>query len=77
MIFTLRIWSMPFRLLPVAAMIVSASLLSGCFLFIRPEKPCIRIEESRTGDCAHYRLSEDDAYSCMRIYLPESAGVNP
>lgn len=77
MFFKSRIWSMPYRILPVAAMIVSAGLLSGCFLFIWPEKSCVRIEESRTGDCAHYRLSESDAYSCLRIYLPESAGGTP
>lgn len=69
--------SLPHRIFSVAAIIVLSFSVSGCFLFIWPEKSSLRIEESQSDKSAHYRLSEDDSYSCMRIYLPEHPRQTP
>ena len=45
-------------------------LLSGCFLFVGPEKSDTLIPQSRPGDRTDYALSASDSYSCMRIHLP-------
>ncbi|MBO4632932.1 MAG: hypothetical protein J5858_13490, partial [Lentisphaeria bacterium] len=45
-------------------------MLSGCFLFVWPEKSSASIPACRAQDSHYYRLSKDDSYSCMRIHLP-------
>ena len=46
------------------------TVLSGCFLFVWPEKSHALIPDSRARGRHHYGLRENDSYSCMRIYLP-------
>ena len=61
----------------LAGISIASAFLSGCFLFIGPDRsPCL-ISKSSPGDPAHYRLWNDDAYSCLRIYLPEKPARKP
>ena len=62
---------LPRRGFIAAAGLVFLHLLTGCFLFIWPNESTALIPENHHGNSAHYRLTADDGYSCMRIYLPE------
>ena len=57
------------RFLP-AFMGCALPLLSGCFLFVWPEKSDALIPENSPQDHSCYQLHENDSYSCMRIHLP-------
>ena len=52
-------------------------LLSGCFLFVTPDRPAQSIPEAASDDAHYYRLHENDAFSCMRLYLPEASFNRP
>ncbi|MBO4649096.1 MAG: alpha/beta hydrolase [Lentisphaeria bacterium] len=54
----------------IVAALGASLLLSGCFLFVGPEKSDTMIPQSRPGDRTDYALSASDTYSCMRIHLP-------
>ena len=58
------------RLFCTVAALSASLLLSGCFLFVEPEKSDALIAQSRPGDRTNYALSASDHYSCMRIHLP-------
>ena len=56
----------------------AAFLLSGCFLFVSPERPHEEIPETgRHGESCYYRLSRDDDFSCLRIHLPAESFRRP
>ena len=65
------------RILPLAGTGFASVFLSGCFLFVQPDRSQLRIAESRPGDAALYRLHDDDSYSCFRIFLPEKPAYKP
>ena len=65
------------RILPPAGMTAAAVFLSGCFLFVQPDRSSLRIPESSPGDSACYRLQDNDSFSCMRIFLPEKSVRKP
>ena len=53
-------------------------LLSGCFLFVSPERPQEEIPGAgRNGEACYYRLSKDDDFSCLRIHLPAASFKRP
>lgn len=45
-------------------------LMSGCFLFVWPEKSASLIPAANPQDRSHYHLQDNDSGSCMRIHLP-------
>ena len=55
----------------------AALLLSGCFLFVSPERPCGEISGAAPGDAHYYQLSPGDGFSCLRIHLPAAAAKKP
>ena len=65
------------RILPLAGMSIASAFLSGCFLFVGPDRSPRLISESIPGDPAHYRLWDDDSHSCLRIFLPEKPARKP
>lgn len=56
---------------------VAALWLSGCFLFVSPERPDGEISGVVPGDPHYYRLSKDDDFSCLRIHLPAETARKP
>ena len=46
-------------------------LLSGCFMFVFPEKSASDIAHAKPGMDTLYSLTEDDSRSCMQVCLPE------
>ena len=65
------------RLTLCCAAVLSAWMLSGCFLFITPDKPDSAIPQCGKNDGKYYRLHPDDSFSCMRIHLPENPAKEP
>lgn len=52
-------------------------LLSGCFLFVSPDRPARAIPHAVPNDPGYYELSEEDSFSCMRIHLPDEVWKKP
>ena len=65
------------RLIYCSAALLSAWMLSGCFLFITPDKPDAAIGQCGKNDGIYYQLHPDDSYSCMRIHLPAVPAKRP
>lgn len=57
----------------MAAALVLPACLSGCFIFIAPDRPEESIPRAGVRDRHYYRLNANDSFSCMRIHLPELA----
>ena len=53
-----------------AMLALAAVLLPGCFLFVSPDESAEAIPQATSTDRRHYRLRDEDGFSCMRLHLP-------
>ena len=52
-------------------------LLSGCFMFVFPEKSASETASAKPGMDTLYSLTDEDSYSCMQIHLPKQPDPVP